>query len=509
MIKNLGSTSGGGSGTVTSVSVVSANGLAGTVATPTATPAITLSTTITGLLAGNGTAISAASLTGDASNSGQAITVTALNGTSLAGLATGILKNTTATGAPSIAAAGTDYVSPVGLTTTLASPPAIGGSAAAAGSFTTLSASSTVSGTGFSTYLASPPAIGGTAPAALHATALTSVPAAAPTRDAGNVGFVLSQTGLAMILPPSGFFANNGVLVIGQTPAATATATFSATSGAGVTMTLSSTDLLGTAADVGRVLTILDTTYKYATITTQLTTATATVTISGGTLSGVGPFANSVIWLSGSPTTNTTANSVPLGAVYANAYMYFPAGAIVAAGAAGFYFVQMASTTEGIVYNNVYTSGTPTVPGSPTAFSTTGPGAYAQTTGAPVTAITASLAGNTLGVNGELAVDTCGSNNNSAGNKQILGKYGGTTLGGGSVTTGTSSIMVLRMRNRGIANAQSTSTSLETGNAFIVANAGPSAIDSTGAQNAAITLQLTTATDYFVLESYSIKVFPN
>lgn len=49
-----------GGGTVTSVSVVSANGLAGTVATATTTPAITLSTTVTGLLKGNGTAISAA-----------------------------------------------------------------------------------------------------------------------------------------------------------------------------------------------------------------------------------------------------------------------------------------------------------------------------------------------------------------------------------------------------------------------------------------------------------------
>jgi hypothetical protein len=47
-------------GTVTDVSVVSANGFAGTVATSTTTPAITLSTTITGLLKGNGTAISAA-----------------------------------------------------------------------------------------------------------------------------------------------------------------------------------------------------------------------------------------------------------------------------------------------------------------------------------------------------------------------------------------------------------------------------------------------------------------
>jgi hypothetical protein len=49
-----------GSGTVTSVSVVSANGLAGTVANATTTPAITLSTSITGVLKGNGTAISAA-----------------------------------------------------------------------------------------------------------------------------------------------------------------------------------------------------------------------------------------------------------------------------------------------------------------------------------------------------------------------------------------------------------------------------------------------------------------
>ena len=48
------------SGTVTSVSVVSANGFAGTVATNTTTPAITLSTTVTGVLKGNGTAISAA-----------------------------------------------------------------------------------------------------------------------------------------------------------------------------------------------------------------------------------------------------------------------------------------------------------------------------------------------------------------------------------------------------------------------------------------------------------------
>ncbi len=51
------------SGSVTSVSVVTANGLAGT-SSGGSTPALTLSTTVTGILQGNGTAISAATTTG-------------------------------------------------------------------------------------------------------------------------------------------------------------------------------------------------------------------------------------------------------------------------------------------------------------------------------------------------------------------------------------------------------------------------------------------------------------
>ena len=165
---------GGGSGTVTSASVVSANGFAGTVATATTTPAITLSTTVTGLLKGNGTAISAASAgtdyltptgsaagltsfptlnqnttgsaatlttprtisgTGDATFTttafdgsaavSGAVTVTKINGTSLAGLATGLLKNTTTTGVPSIATAGTDYLTPTGSAAGLTSFPTL------------------------------------------------------------------------------------------------------------------------------------------------------------------------------------------------------------------------------------------------------------------------------------------------------------------------------------------------------------------------------------------------
>lgn len=60
-------------GTVTTVSVASANGFAGTVATAATTPVITISTTITGALKGNGTAISAAAC-GDLSDDGTACT---------------------------------------------------------------------------------------------------------------------------------------------------------------------------------------------------------------------------------------------------------------------------------------------------------------------------------------------------------------------------------------------------------------------------------------------------
>jgi hypothetical protein len=86
------STASVGGGSVTTVSVVSTNGFTGTVANATTTPAITLTTSITGLLKGNGTAISAAT-------SGTDFSL----GTSALG--TGILKSTTTTGALTIAVA--------------------------------------------------------------------------------------------------------------------------------------------------------------------------------------------------------------------------------------------------------------------------------------------------------------------------------------------------------------------------------------------------------------------
>ncbi len=77
------------SGTVTTVSVVTANGFAGTVANASSTPAITLTTSQTGLISGNGTALTGTAITqynvitGGASNAPNSVAPSATSGVPL------------------------------------------------------------------------------------------------------------------------------------------------------------------------------------------------------------------------------------------------------------------------------------------------------------------------------------------------------------------------------------------------------------------------------------------
>ena len=80
-------------------------------------------------------------------------------------------------------------VSGAGFSNYFAAPPTIGNTTPNAGAFTTLSASSTVSGTGFSNYLASPPAIGNTTPNAGTFTALVATSITDSGLTSGRVNY--------------------------------------------------------------------------------------------------------------------------------------------------------------------------------------------------------------------------------------------------------------------------------------------------------------------------------
>jgi len=149
-------------GTVTSVAALTlgttGTDLSSSVANGSTTPVITLNVP-TASASNRGVLSSADWTTFNSKGSG---TVTSVGGT---GTVSGISLSGTVTSSGNLTLGGT---------LDLSSPPAIGSTAANTGAFTTLSASSTVSGTGFSTYLASPPAIGGTAAAAGSFTTLTA-----------------------------------------------------------------------------------------------------------------------------------------------------------------------------------------------------------------------------------------------------------------------------------------------------------------------------------------------
>lgn len=90
-------------------------------------------------------------------------------------------------------------------TANAATPPAIGTVTPAAGAFTTLSASSTVSGTGFSTYLASPPAIGGST---ASTGAFTNLSASGSVSGIGFSNYFASPPGIGTSAPGVGNFTS-------------------------------------------------------------------------------------------------------------------------------------------------------------------------------------------------------------------------------------------------------------------------------------------------------------
>jgi len=246
-----GSGGGGGSGTVTTVSVTSANGLAGTVANPTTSPAITLSTSITGVLKGDGTAISAATANTDY--------LTPPSGTALLKAGSG--------GALANAAAGTDYQAPISLTTT-------GTSGAATFAANVLNIPNYAAGAGSGT--------------------VTSASVVSANGFAGTVATATTTPAITLTTSVSGVLKGNGTAI----SAATAGTDYQAP------ITLTTTGSTGAATFAAGTLNIPN--YSAAGTVTSITAGTG---LTGGTITSSGTIAidSTVATLTGSQTlTNKT-----------------------------------------------------------------------------------------------------------------------------------------------------------------------------------------------------------
>lgn len=190
---------------------------------------------------------------------------------------------------------------------------------------------------------------------------------------------------------------------------------------------------------------------------------------------------------------------------YPAAYFYVPAGAISSGSALGFYYGVMSSANAVTLYNNLYISGTPNIPTSPTVFVTTGPGAYTQATGANIGAWTYNLKGNQLGPNEEIqahGVITC---NNSAGAKTFNLTYG--TLFFVTIAPTTSAIQSFQggFQNDGVTNRQTLTATSNGQLANGVAIPANGAVDSTATQALKALLKLATDTDYVILQSLTVE----
>jgi hypothetical protein len=252
--------------------------------------------------------------------------------------------------------------------------------------------------------------------------------------------------------------------------------------------------------------------------TSTLADVTATTVAASGKVTELGYNVPYTLFQSGVPFIITSSGVMgnngalsgitALSTTFPQAYIYLPAGAISSGSAAGWYYTVFSSTTAGTVYNNVYTSGTPTVPASPSAFVTTGPGAFVQTTGF-ITSInpTVTIPANSMTANGRVEITLTMRGNNTAQQHYVRAYLGGAYFAQisafGQASPLTDSFIV---QNTGVINSQY--WGWLTG-AIGQAASGPiTSIDYTIAQGIYFQNSISLVTDTVELISASVKVFP-
>lgn len=253
--------------------------------------------------------------------------------------------------------------------------------------------------------------------------------------------------------------------------------------------------------------------------------ATGISVISNPTLTGV-PVPSSFLIQWGIPVILPSSGSIAnngaltlttaLPTTFPNCWMFFPAGAIAAGSAAGVYFVQMTDTTHGTIFNNKLgtAGGPPTIPALPTAFVTTGPGAYTQTTATNPILVSIPIIGGSLGINGAIRFEGVFQRPGNTDSYSNTMYYGGVAIATLS-NPGTSLIwgpFKRTMRNLGSQAVQVlTNTLTDFPSDVLISGSATSflAVNSANDQNLEFSSFISTATDYSILLGVTVEILPS
>lgn len=515
IIKSQPAASGAG-GSVTSVSVATANGFKGTVATATTTPAISIGTTVTGILVGNGSSVAAA-----AWSDVQAL----LSGT--------CNSSTLVHGDGSCSAGSSGTVTSVALTmpsvfTVTGSP--ITGAGTFGVTYATGQTANQVLATPDQTTgaVALRALVSGDVPPTLNGTAITVV----ATTNQANTGTptidgFATTANVSLVLDTAQSTASQNGPWIVQTGAWTRPAWYptggtTQVNGYSTVIVRQGTLYIGSRWKQTNAAAItIDTTSTTWVVLPQalnVNTVTAASLLPSTAIKGLAP---SILYAFGVPVILPSSGSIGNNgaltlttnamAAWQNCYMFFPAGAIasgVPGVGGGLYFVQMSSSSAGTIFNNQLTSGAPFIPASPTAFVTTGPGAYTQTTATNIVLLTLPIPANSMGANGILNYEGAFYLLNNADTKSYSTSFGGTTVQN-AISGANLGYTALRrnIRNRGLTNLQdflSTSAQVVSDLTSNASTFSTSAIDTTVSQNLVISANIATATDLWILAGLNV-----
>lgn len=202
--------------------------------------------------------------------------------------------------------------------------------------------------------------------------------------------------------------------------------------------------------------------------------------------------------------TITLGTALPL--IYTAAWVRLPAGAVVG-GLAGLYYTVFSSTTVGQVYTNyadVATAFTGAIPTATLVAAVGSNAGYTQATASDLSLALVTVPGNTLGTDGSVTVTVFESNNGTAGAKNVTAKFGGTSFLTADVTTSLALETSKSVTNRGVVNKQLVHANAAFGNVSTVAPTQLT-VDTSASADVVITGKVAVATDYIIVESFTVK----